>query len=61
MLQVSRYLMNGAPKVCAYVECHGNLIGNAYRGKSGAYYCTETCREWACDELTVEDLARQVH
>jgi hypothetical protein len=61
MLQTSRYLMNGSLKVCAYNDCKGLLTGSVFRGKSGAYYCTARSREWAFDEATVEEAARQVH
>lgn len=57
-VQPSPYV-NGVPKKCAH--CPEQFNGVAYRGKSGALYCTATCRTWACDDVTTEDAARQVH
>lgn len=55
--------MNGAPRAthCAYDNCREPFHGSAWRGKSGALYCTQTCREWACDEMKLEDAARSVN
>ena len=52
----SRYLNAGCPKVC--YNCQEPFDGKAYRGRSGMYYCSPSCRTWNDDDPTAEDAAR---
>ena len=52
----SRWHNGGQPTRC--FRCGESFDGEAHRGVSGRYYCSRDCREWACDEMKPEDVAR---